>query len=75
MVQDNEIARMSLSEKPWWEREKMLSEKDREAIQRAVYADWTDIDESSAETEAGKNELHRIKMTKLHNEEFKAKIL
>lgn len=65
---------MNYSAMPWWEREKTLTEKDREAIRRAVYADWADIDEASAETEAGRYELHRIKMTKYHNEEFLAKI-
>jgi hypothetical protein len=59
---------------PWWEREKLLTEKDKQAIQRAIYSNWEDIDESWAETEAGKNELHSIIMRKYHQEEFKAGI-
>ena len=66
---------MSPATMPWWEREKLLTAKDRDAIQRAIYADWTDIDESAAETEAGKYELHSIKMRKFHQEEFSARIL
>lgn len=60
---------------PWWERKKLLTDKDREAIQKAINSRWTEIEEDWAETEAGKNELHSIKMRKFHHEEFLAGIL
>ena len=52
---------------PWWVRE-----KDKEAIRKARSLRWTDIDESSAETEEGRYELHRIVMDKYHREEYAA---
>ena len=60
---------------PWWEREKLLTERDRQAIQLAIHTYYADIDEGWAETEAGKNELHSIIMRKYHQEEFKAGIV
>ena len=54
---------------PWWEREKLLTAKDKEAIQRAIYARWEDIDASWAETEAGRYELDYIRSRKLHHAE------
>lgn len=59
---------------PWWEREKLLTDKDKQAIQKAVNLHYADIDENEAETEAGRYELHSIVMRKYHNEEFKAGI-
>lgn len=59
----------------WWEREKLLTEKDKQAIQKAIHSHYADIDESDAETEAGRYELHAIIMRKYHNEEFMAGLL
>ena len=60
---------------PWWEREKLYTKKDKEAIERAQRSDWTDIDLGWAETEYGRYELERIISDKYHREEFKAGIL
>lgn len=59
----------------WWQREKMLTEKDREAKQRAIYQNWEDIDINSAETDAGKVELELIVSRKRHRDEWQAGIL
>jgi len=59
----------------WWEREKLLTEKDREAILQAKDLPWPEIDEEAAETEAGRYELHQVAIRKYHNEEFHAGIL
>lgn len=66
---------MNDAELPWWEREKLLTEKDKQAIQNAIYTRWEDIDENAAETEAGRYELHRITMRKMHDAEFAAGML
>lgn len=55
-----------------WELEKLLTDRDREAISRARDCDWTEIDEDWAETELGRKELHDIIVTKYHDEEFRA---
>ena len=60
---------------PWWEREKLLTQKDKEAIQRAIQSYYADIDENWAETEAGRAELHDIIRKKYHDEEFLAGML
>ena len=60
---------------PWWEREKLLTAKDKEAIQRAIHARWTEISEDWAETELGREELHHIILRKYHQEEEMAGIL
>lgn len=60
---------------PWWEREKLFTPKDKEAIQRAINSYYADIDEDWAETDAGRAELHSIIMRKYHNEEFLAGLL
>lgn len=65
---------MSVEKLPWWEREKLLTPKDKEAIQRAIYTRWEDIDENDAETEAGRYELRTIALRKYHNDEFKSGI-
>lgn len=59
----------------WWEREKLLTEKDKEAIRRARQTCWEEISEDWAETEAGRYELHHIIMTKYHNDEYRAGML
>lgn len=64
-----------VSDLPWWEREKLLTKKDREEIQKAKGAEWSDIDENAAETEAGRYELHCIIMRKYHSEEYLAGLL
>lgn len=46
-----------------------LTAKDQQAIEKARASDWTEIDEGWAETEAGKEEVHRIKMRMYHREE------
>lgn len=59
----------------WWEREELLTDKDKEAIREAKEKAWTEIDENAAETEAGRYELHNIIIRKYHNEEFYAGLL
>ena len=54
---------------------KQLTEKDRQAIQRANASRWEDIDESWAQTEAGRNEVHRIMTRKYHRDEHSLGIL
>lgn len=60
---------------PWWEREKMYTEKDKDAIERAECSRWEDIDENWAETEVGRYEVHDIKMRKCHYDEYRAGML
>jgi len=59
----------------WWEVEKLLTEKDKEAIDKAKSQYWANIDEESAETEIGRKRLHDIKMRKYHDEEYEAGLL
>ena len=54
---------------PWWKREKMLTAKDRAAIDLAKGQDWTEIDTFSAETVAGRVELKLIAQRRYHNDE------
>lgn len=42
---------MEVGKMPWWEREKLLTPKDKEAIQKAIQTYYADIDENWAETE------------------------
>lgn len=60
---------------PWWEREKLFTAKDKEAIQRAIYASWEEIEEDWADTEAGRLELDWIRSRKMHRDEFNAGML
>ena len=57
---------------PWWEREKLLTDKDKQAIQKAVNRHYADIDENWAETELGREELRKIARRKYHDEEWLA---
>lgn len=66
---------MNVAELDWWEREKLFTTKDYEAIRKARMTPWQEIDESWAETEAGRMELHDIIMRKYHDEEFLAGML
>ena len=66
---------MDVSNLQWWEREKLLIDKDREAIQKAIYSRWEDIDENSAETEAGRYEIQSIRSQKRHTAEWLAEML
>lgn len=59
----------------WWEEDRLLTEKDKEAIEKAKKQSWTKIDEDSAETLIGKRRLHSIAMRKFHYEEFQAGLL
>lgn len=49
-----------------------LTHKDLEAIERAKNSTWEDIDLAWAETEAGREEVRRIKMRKYHYAEYRA---
>ena len=60
---------------PWWERERLFTDADRKAIKKAIYSRWEDIDEDSAETEAGRAELHSIIMRKFRHDEFQSQML
>lgn len=57
---------------PWWEREKMLTAKDKEAIYKAKHSYSEDIKEDWAETEVGKYEVRQICKHNYHREEFMA---
>lgn len=59
----------------WWEEERLLSPKDKEAIAKAKAQRWEDIDENTAETEVGRRWLHDIAMRKYHTDEFNADML
>ena len=63
---------MSLAGMPWWELQKLFTDKDREAIHRAIHSYYADIDLDWAETEAGRYELKSIIRRKYHYEEFVA---
>lgn len=54
----------------WWEEEKLLTQKDRDAIAKAKTQDFGEIDENSAETDIGRKQLRRIALKKYHYEEF-----
>ncbi len=56
----------------WWERERLLTEMDKRAIEKAKAQDWTEIDENSAETEYGKEVLKEMISRKYHNDEYSA---
>ena len=58
----------------WWEREKLFTQKDKEAISRARRLDWDEISEDWAETEAGRQELHHLIVSKYHREEAMAEM-
>ena len=62
----------SFSNLPWWEREKLLTQKDKEAIQKAIQSYYADIDENWAETELGREELRGIARRKYRDEEWLA---
>lgn len=59
----------------WWEEERLLTDKDREAIDKAKKQDWTEIDEDSAETVIGKRWIREIIMRKYHRDEYKTGML
>ena len=65
---------MDVSKMMWWEREKLLTEKDKSALLRAVNSNWEEIDVDSAETAAGQYELSSVISRKRHAEEFVAGI-
>ena len=52
-----------------------MTAKDLQAIEKAKSSDWTEIEEGWAETEAGREEVHRIKMRMYHREELIAGML
>lgn len=66
---------MTIALMPWWEREKLYTEKDRAAIEKAKRSGCGEIDENWAETDAGRYEVHRIAVNKYHNEEYRAGML
>ena len=57
---------------PWWEEEKLLTEKDKKAIAKAKETQWEEIDENWAETELGREELRKIARRKYRDEEWLA---
>lgn len=59
----------------WWEREKLLTKQDKDAISRAKKSDWTEIDEDWAETDAGRYEIHQIIISKYHDDELGTEML
>ena len=66
---------MDIAMMPWWEREKLFTQKDKEAIAKAKSSCWEEIDENWAETEAGRYEIHSILMRKYHYDEYRAGML
>lgn len=60
---------------PWWEREELLTPKDKEAMARAEAGQWENIEEDWAETPAGHYELKNIISRKRHYEEYMAATL
>jgi len=60
---------------PWWEEEKLLTEKDKKAIAHARTQYYGEIDENEAETELGRQKVRNIILRKYHNEEYSAGIL
>ena len=64
-----------MMKRPWWEREKLLTENDKEAILRAQQSCWTAISEDWAETPAGHCELKEIISRKVHYDEYQAGML
>ena len=58
----------------WWQEERLLTEKDKRAVEKAKSQDWQDIDENTAETVLGRRWVHDIAMRKMHREEFAAGI-
>lgn len=59
----------------WWERERLFTGKDREAIARAKELPWEEIDETTAETVAGMEEIKDIRSRKFHRAEYMAGML
>lgn len=55
---------------PWWEQEKLLTPRDREAIRVARDMNWAEIDEGTADSDAGRFALHDLRVKKYHREEF-----
>lgn len=63
---------MKVAQMPWWEREKLLTDKDKQAIEKAKQSCWEEIKEDWAETEAGRYEIHSIVSRKYHYDELQA---
>lgn len=59
----------------WWEVEKLLTEKDKQAISRAKGLHYGEIDENEADTVHGRKILKDMILQKYHNEEFSAGML
>lgn len=59
----------------WWERVKLFTAKDYEAIRRARETPWEEIDPDWAETEAGRYEVDSIRRDKMFYDEFQSGIL
>ena len=57
---------------PWWEREALFTQRDKEAVSRARVTPWEDIREDWAETAAGKAELRDMIRRKFHMAEASA---
>ena len=60
---------------PWWEREKLPTEKDREAIEKAKKCFWYEIDPNWAESGIGRFELRQLSAQKYHREEMSADMI
>lgn len=58
----------------WWVRERLLTERDKRAIETAKGQYYADIDEDSAESVHGKQILREMARREYHNEEFLAGI-
>lgn len=56
----------------WWEMERLLTDKDRSAIDKARGQYYADIDEASAETVHGKAILREMTIKKYRAEEYSA---
>lgn len=63
-----------ISKMMWWERARLLTEKDKEAIIRAKRVPPVHYDEINpdwAETEAGRYEIEQIALSKIHRLEYR----
>lgn len=66
---------LDITKLPWYEREKLYTDKDREAIKKAKKCFSYEIDINWAESEVGRYELQQLINSKYHREEYKSGML
>lgn len=75
MVRNLKGKGMNVAGLMWWEEERLLTETDKVAIEKAKTQAWEDIDEDTAETEIGRRWVHDIATRKYHYEEARSGLL